>query len=389
MSWQLALGYIKALVWPLVVLILGLVFRRQVGGLFGRIESLQTPVGSATFQKQAEAVGQELAEEQSALIGLVSEIDSENERQISEQGAPGDEEREVGDARVRVRASEILGDAPGSLNGWSEESEIPDSGISDSDAFAAEYRNNRSSRASFANLEILTVSDPTAAVLGAWREVEMALVDAQRDFFMGRNPNAPQVLNWLSGQGLLPTNIVRSAHDLRELRNRVVHEGEILLTTEGARTYVQSARKFIDALALARTPSLRARSYENSLQRSLSVVAREVVAYPAGRNIPVDFLVRDDAGRVAVVQAKYSQSPLTLVDVQQEIGRVVRSGIAGGILVITSVSLSEAVRDLNASETVPLPDGPRPVEIVTWAGPEDDDVLVRALGRVAREVEGS
>ena len=58
MSWQMALEYLRTLIWPTVVLVLAFTFRKQLRSLFGRVESVETPLGTVAFEKKADAVAQ-------------------------------------------------------------------------------------------------------------------------------------------------------------------------------------------------------------------------------------------------------------------------------------------------------------------------------------------
>ncbi|WP_335982722.1 hypothetical protein [Streptomyces sp. CA2R106] len=368
MSWELALGYVKALVWPIVVLLLGFVFKRQIAALFTRIESLQTPVGSATFQRLAEAVGREAAEEQSALI---ADLGSGGSEQGISDLADLNQERPHG-----LDGEDNSGEPTRSFDSDGENDETPpppSSGASYS------YQRIRSDPVAFSALENLASSDPTGAVLGAWREVESALRHAQSDGFAEGSRNIADALQWVERQGFVPPAVIRSAHDLRELRNRVVHGGDLLLTVDGARSYVRSARQVVDTIALSRSPEVMARSYEAAVNSALWKISSEVVAH--FRDYPPDFSAIDHGGRLALIETKYrTRGKFTASDVERVVSQVRSRSIFGGLLVVTNIPLAQSAREFNSRENN---DSDRPVEVIQWVGPQDDALLARALGRVS------
>ncbi|MFG2523147.1 hypothetical protein [Streptomyces sp. NPDC048527] len=54
MSWQLGLEYLRVLVWPSVVVTLGILLRRQLRGMVRRVQSVETPVGTVSFDAAAD-----------------------------------------------------------------------------------------------------------------------------------------------------------------------------------------------------------------------------------------------------------------------------------------------------------------------------------------------
>jgi len=364
MSWKLALEYLKALVWPGVAVTVAVMFKKQVAGLIDRLNSFDTPVGKATFDNQVGAVDKETEELVSGLLG----------ERLAARMQPAVEEVAIDEAEAEessvTEQREGVEDSLSSIEGQS--------------LVVPSYAEMKSSEEVFSGLMDLAHSDPTAAVLGAWREVDSALSAAQMDVGGGRDGNVPQVLGWVASSGMLSADAVRSIQDLRELRNRVAHGGDLILTSEGAQTYVRSSRRMIDALALARTPEVRARAYELALQRSLERMLPSVILNPLGRRGLLDFAIRDFAQRSAVVQWKYrTRRPIELTEVLREVDRVIASKVSDGLLIVTNAPLSESVRRLNSGELSNRVNWSLPLEVIQWNGPEDDDLLLRALGRVA------
>ena len=94
MSWEMALEYIRTLIWPAVTLTLGFTFRRQLSSLFGRLQSLETPLGTAAFDRQAAAVAQEAAEIESEIADEVAaaEIEKPDSVDAEEDRSPQNED---------------------------------------------------------------------------------------------------------------------------------------------------------------------------------------------------------------------------------------------------------------------------------------------------------
>ncbi|WP_306186525.1 hypothetical protein [Streptomyces sp. MK5] len=342
MSWKLALDYIRVLIWPVIVLTLGLVFKKQVSNLIGRIQSLETPVGSATFENQANAVAQEAAQ-------VEAEIASELSRERDAQGG--------------IPIEEI----PFDLEAEPQEESVPS------------YAETRMPERTLLRLMHLADTAPTAAVQAAWREVEKAFSRLQPPGSLAGISDAREISR-AHDVGLLSADVTRMANDLLQLRNRVIHERDVLLTTEGARSYVTAAGRVVDALALARSPQVRAAQYEEELQRALLRNAKHVQRHVIVNGKEVDFLVEDHAGRRVVVDAKLRiNTPLTVRDVETVVQRA-RSAVGEvGVLVVTNAPLIKSVRDFNTQQTAG-----GSVEVIQWASPMDDDVLVRALSRLGQ-----
>jgi hypothetical protein len=137
--------------------------------------------------------------------------------------------------------------------------------------------------------------------------------------------------------------------------------------------------------AIGPSPREEARRYEDELYQALLRTGVNVTREPSVQDRRGDFLVETSEGKRALVEAKRrSYGPLTRLDVEKSTRQAtaLAGGLetAAGVLVVTNAPLSGPVQALNAEPRV----GKRPVEVMSWNDERDDDLLVRALGRVAR-----
>ncbi|MGW6310458.1 hypothetical protein [Streptomyces niveus] len=330
MDWKLLLEYIKVFLWPTVVLTLGFVFRKQLTGLARNIDSVETPIGGVTFQRQAEAIAQEAAE-----------IEGEMAAEISEP----------------VRQSE------------------PEEKQDETNGFATLSTPPQATHALSALLN-LAQYDPTAAVLRAWRELETAFTDVAAPFSTRRHtPGA--MIKRAEMQGFLPGNLARVANDLRELRNRVVHEGDVSLTTEGATTYVTATQSVLEALSLARTPTARAIRYENAVLNA--VISLGFRVENSERDGGYDFLVHIDDRTIGVVAKYRTRANFEGPELKRLFGQYPASAVPA--LAVTNVALGRRVIEFNSKEGAPADTSIS--EMAQWRDGQDDDLLMRALLRVA------
>ncbi|MGI5048367.1 hypothetical protein ACM9HD_33735, partial [Streptomyces sp. JAC25] len=179
-------------------------------------------------------------------------------------------------------------------------------------------------------------------------------------------------------QGYLPGNLARVANDLRELRNRGVHEGDVILTAEGATTYVTATQSVLEALALARTPRARAMRYDHAVKRAVADLGFNVQEVEMDRGF--DFLVHIDGKTVGVV-AKYTQHTRFMgVELRRLFERYpAASGVPA--LIVTNSSLSAAVSEFNSVGSATADTSIS--EVTQWRDSQDDDLLMGALQRLA------
>lgn len=328
MSWQMALEYLRTLVWPAVVLTLGFTFRKQLASLFGRVESVETPLGTVAFEKQADAVAQEAAEIESEMAGELaaaqtntSEIDDVETREIS-----------TGEPQQITRPQNLSSD--------------------------------------FSDLFELAETETTAAVMAAWREVERAVKTA--GIKHGLTPITSQTL---SGMGLLSDELARSVEDLRHLRNRVVHEGDILLTKSGARSYITAAQRIVEALELSQDPRFQALQYERSVVHALGRAG--LPAEPGNRDDEFDAYGQTPASTTIAVEVRFRRrGELSLHDIEKVISKL--PTLAANVLVVTNAPLAQEVHEFNSTYNA----RPR-FEVVQWQGDRDTPLLARAIGRLS------
>ncbi|MEU3253022.1 hypothetical protein [Streptomyces sp. NPDC006997] len=329
MSWQMALEYIRTLIWPIVVLTLGFTFRRQLASLFGRVESVETPLGTIAFEKQADAVAQEAAEIESEMANELAAAQTLPEEKDTERN-PTEEPTE------KLKAARPA-----------------------------------SSSSGFAEIFELAETETTAAVLAAWREVERALKGAVAE--RGNRQVSPQTLY---NKGLLTYELSRSVEDLRNLRNRVVHEGDILLTRSGARSYITAAERIVEALTLSQDPRFQALQYERSVTEALER-AGLLHVHPGYRDDEFDAYGQTASGTVVAVDVRFRRrGVLKIRDIEEVVSKL--PSMASNVLIVTNAPLSTEVRDFNRT----YEDRPR-CEVVQWQSDEDTPLLTRSIGRLA------
>lgn len=110
---EIVLEYFRVLIWPIVVLFLGLLFKRQISALLGRVEEVSAFGASATLTKQALQ-----AEETSLALPDLASVDdeagssrAEDEKLSASSGT---------EAAERRNESGETADAVGVLRAWSD-----------------------------------------------------------------------------------------------------------------------------------------------------------------------------------------------------------------------------------------------------------------------------
>ena len=111
-------------------------------------------------------------------------------------------------------------------------------------------------------IQLASIS-PRAAVIEAWRSVELALADLGKSYDMSiRTPrDAGRILERLEREGLVESEIASLYTDLRTLRNNAVHKPDLDLTPQVALRYAELAARFA-AVMLARATRIRGTSSE-------------------------------------------------------------------------------------------------------------------------------
>ena len=102
-------------------------------------------------------------------------------------------------------------------------------------------------------LELAKLS-PRAAVTEAWRQVEVAAVEAARrnDIYLSPSEltSPVRVLRALERNQIIEMGKIGLLHDMRGLRNQAVHAPEFAITATAAMEYVQVARRLVEYLKI-------------------------------------------------------------------------------------------------------------------------------------------
>jgi hypothetical protein len=89
----------------------------------------------------------------------------------------------------------------------------------------------------------LAALSPRSAVLEAWREVELAALEAARRLGgheLGEQTLTYRAIKFLERQERLDSSVISLLRDLRDLRNQAAHAPEFVLSKESALEYVKS-----------------------------------------------------------------------------------------------------------------------------------------------------
>lgn len=177
----------------------------------------------------------------------------------------------------------------------------------------------------------------------------------------------------------------RNFRNLLVLRNGLVHEDvrvdDIDELTEASRMTSVLIRKLKVELARMSAIARRLdawRTYEERVHESLQRIdgVRSIESGPLAGDTQFDFAVDYGTGRVWVDVKYRPRGELSA----NEIARLTNeaSSRTMSVLMITNASLSDAVRELNASNVGTL----AAFEVIQWASEVDDGQLARAIGRL-------
>lgn len=232
MKWaELALGYVDALAWPLVVAAAVFVFRRQIASKIGDLKEATTPVGGATFfDREAKAV--EKRAEKAA------------ERQQNRTGhAPSSKGESLDDAQ-----------ADGGESGRAEETKTPDRRAAEADFVAITLAwVQLDLPRDFEVARTIAADSPRAAVMLAFSELEVVARAAWTLTNLGDSggpPSAARAIRSLIGSSGLTSEFEPVVNSLVELRNRVAHGGAEAaeVSTDGAIDFVGACEQLAEAL---------------------------------------------------------------------------------------------------------------------------------------------
>ncbi len=201
---------------------------------------------------------------------------------------------------------------------------------------------------------------------------------------VGKNVPIGYLINTLANQGLLSSQLIALVNDLFELRNQVVHGAGVVITAEDAESYQKAAKNVIDALELTESPAYRAMKYEEKVYWALhALTSIDAIERPFGGDAGYDALVTLAGGKNVAIETTYRmRQPLRGREAEQRIDRVrekvrLKVGRDVPVLIITNSALKPDVEELNRVRSGEVPSA----EVIQWNGQEDNDYLLRALGR--------
>lgn len=125
-----------------------------------------------------------------------------------------------------------------------------------------------SSSAMLANsqeLKRLAAARPSAAILEAWRNVEVILLEYIADkglYVAEKHANTPTM--WINAVSISPSPLPRATrkllHELHDLRNQVIHSPSLRPTASAALSYVESSEKLVASIYRMLSRSARNRT---------------------------------------------------------------------------------------------------------------------------------
>ncbi len=230
--------------------------------------------------------------------------------------------------------------------------------------------------------------DATGAVLGAWNEVEAALEKLAPGSAFGQarvtSGMRLRLLEKIHG----PTDVMRRVRELRTVRNKIAHGDEVEFTQEGALAFVAMAREVVDYLTLVNAPRYQAAQLEAAIHEALNRGGFSVTESRVDGSL-FDFLVGDpmNPGSFAAVEVQFiAGGSFNESNLSREAGRLATVGTGViSLLVVTNAPLAPRVQEFNSAIDGSSGLAGRRLEVVQWRGPDDDSVLIRALGRAMRK----
>jgi uncharacterized protein YegP (UPF0339 family) len=178
----------------------------------------------------------------------------------------------------------------------------------------------------------------------------------------------------------------REFRDVLATRNQMVHEPDRVVDPQILATEAASVRRLLGLINMQERAAAQnvlppaiggPRQFEVMVGSALRRILGEASVADSVSG-EFDYVVSLSTGSVWVEVKYVARGTLALNDVLAAADRAKRYG--PGVLVVTNSWLSTAVRELNAASENYSP----PVEVVTWQREENDDLLHRALLRVAR-----
>lgn len=210
------IALIDSLVWPVALVWIGYLFRKEVRGLIGRVSQLKYKGAEAHFEKVINTIDMKprLQATDAAVTGVTATGSVGGPTVVTSKAAGGEEGRESADSRV----SEAM------LLRYAETS------------YSAEYDDKYRRLLRFAE------ASQSAALIEAWELFESSLLAAL--FRLEMDPDIRDLKKYLPKlyeQGYVARDISPDYDGLRELRNEAVHRRLPEIDAKLIRRYLQIA----------------------------------------------------------------------------------------------------------------------------------------------------
>ena len=226
---ELVLDYVRTLVWPSVVVAGGVLFRAAIAQKIRGLKSLDAGGVKTTFETEAEA-----------LDARADKIATQAER------TPGT------DSSSRHEGTELATPAP--------VEETPSARA----VKVALYRSSLDTLSSARNFDLarrVAITDPNAAVMSAYRQLEQGLRASAMLLGLPRDPSPSTVGSVLDQLNDLDDESRSIFAELRRLRNQVTHSVEDV-TPSAALAYLSACERLMEIVAISVLSRLRHPSHQ-------------------------------------------------------------------------------------------------------------------------------
>ncbi|WP_405555669.1 hypothetical protein [Streptomyces sp. NBC_01171] len=247
---RLVLDYLKALVWPVVFLIVAFRFKPEIARLIRRIRTLSAPGVDAEFSD-------EVAEISAETEAAVRQAQRDTQGVAEEPGEASTEGgRQTGTRTENQQAHQIEHEAAEVVEAEAQRYEALRIQAVEERELAYEDERRRlfersNEGASLSEMhwstpELMAALSPSAGMLAAWQPIEQLLYDLAPGGAASQLRPIGRVIDSLPG---VPHDVKHSLHDLRRLRNDAAHErrGETV-SRSAALNYVRSCRTMLSWL---------------------------------------------------------------------------------------------------------------------------------------------
>lgn len=222
-----ALDLMRALAWPVVVVVVIYVFRAQIAEKIQDLKSAKAPGVEASFDTEARAVEREATR---AKIAADEEAAAEQKAAVSGNDSPGE----------RRTAEAPTAEVPTVSTGTSE--------VVDVDGLSAAARDLRES-ADFSEAREISTTSPSAGVMLAYTNLERALRATEIIENFGRRPAVARTDAFATIRRLrINSDLMSVAEQLRQLRNEVVHGRKTDVSVSGAHDFINSCEILVGYL---------------------------------------------------------------------------------------------------------------------------------------------